>query len=356
MKKYLPLLMLTLSLGMLLASCNKYEDNEMPSGFQVTTQKLTYKVNDSVLFNFNSGPDEIIFYSGEPGKRYENQVARSEAGINKLIFQSAMQNGVLINNDSMRLLVSVNLAGYDSASIVNATWTDITSRNTKWPTVLSTVFTTSDSVDISDFNNAGLINIAFRAIGKQYAAAAQRKWQIQNLALGNRLVDGTVTPLFATPLTSATTVTASAFQYTGWVQASIKNNTLPGFNAWNVGTGGISTADSIRNSNGIIIRTTYPIQFDPGTTVNNPDNDDWLITTKVNLKTVRPDAGVTIKNEVNAAFPGMNYLFNKIPGVYAQYLYFFKTPGVYNITFVAANLNNNRIGTVVKQLQITITP
>jgi hypothetical protein len=356
MKKYMPLLILTLSIAMFLASCNKYEDNEMPSDFQVTTQKLTYRVNDSVLFNFNSGPDEIIFYSGEPGKKYENRELKSAAGINKLFFQTSMQNGVLPNNDELRLLVSSNLNGYDAAAITAATWTDITSRNTKWPTTLATTFTISDSIDISDFNTAESINIAFRAIGRQYPAAAQRKWQLQNLTLSNRLSDGTVTPLFAAPLTNAATATPSVFQYTGWVQASISNNTLPGFNAWNVGTGGISTADSVRNSNGITIRTTYPIQFDAGTTVNNPDNDDWLITTKVNLKTVRPDAGTTIKNEVNAAFTGMNYLFDKIPGVYAQYLYFFKSPGVYNVTFIASNLNNNRIGTVVKQLQLIITP
>jgi hypothetical protein len=356
MKKNTSLIMLTLSVAIFFTACNKYEENEVPSNFEVTTQKLIYRINDSVIFNLNSGPDEIVFYSGEAGKRYENRELTSAAGINKLSFQTSMQNGVLLNNDSLRLLVSANLAGYDSASIVNATWTDITSRNTKWPTSLSTAYTTSDSVDISDFNNVESINIAFRAIGKQYVAAAQRRWQIQNVALSNKLTDGTVTPLFSAPITNSATATPSVFQYTGWVQASIKNNTLIGFNAWNVGTGGISTADSVRNSNGIAIKTVYPIQFDPGITINNPDNDDWLITTKVNLKVVRPDAGITIKNEVNAAFPGMNYLYDKIPGVYAQYLYFFKTPGVYNVTFIGANLNNNKNDKVVNQLQITVTP
>jgi Domain of unknown function (DUF5017) len=356
MKKYIPLLIFTLSLAMFLASCNKYEDNESPANFEVTTKKSTYKVNDSVFFNFNIGPDEITFYSGEAGKKYENRELRSVAGINKLVFQSSMQGGMLLNNDSLRLLISSNLSGYGAASVAAATWTDITARNTKWPTTLATSYTTSDSVDISDFNAAESVNIAFRAIGKQYATAAQRKRQIQNLALGNKLADGTVTPLFAAPLTNATTATPSAFQYTGWVQASLKNNTLPGFNAWNVGAGGKSAADSVMNSNGIDIRTAYPIQFDPGTAVNNPENDDWLITTKVNLKTVRPDAGVTIKNEVNAAFTGMRYQFNRIPGIYAQYYYFFKKPGIYNVTFVGTNLNNDKIEKIVKQLQITITP
>jgi hypothetical protein len=123
-----------------------------------------------------------------------------------------------------------------------------------------------------------------------------------------------------------------------------------------VGTGGISTNDSVRNSNGIPIRTSYPIVFDPGTGLNNPENDDWLITRKVNLKTVRPDAGTVIKNEVNAAFTGMSYLFNRTPGVYAQYFYFFNTPGTYTVTFVGININNEKKESVVRELQITIIP
>jgi hypothetical protein len=237
---------------------------------------------------------------------------------------------------------------------MNATWTDITSRNTKWPTALSTAYTTSDSIDISDFNTADSVNIAFRFLGKQYATAAQRRWQIQNLTLSNRLPDGTIVPLFAAPFAGASVT--SSFQYTGWVQVSMKNNTNPGFNAWNVGTGGISTADSVRNSNGIAIRSAYPVQFDPGTTVNNPENDDWLITTKTSLKTVRPDVGLIIKNEVNAAFPGMTYVFNREPGVYARYLYFFRTPGTYTVTFVAQNMNGDKKNELVKQIQITVNP
>lgn len=338
-----------------LLGCAKYDEVPTADDFAVTVNKQTLRINDSAIFYFNTGPDMIVFYSGEPGRNYANKDRMGAApGINKLVFQSSMQQGVLVNNDSLRLLISSNLRGYDSASVLSATWTDITSRNTKWPATLSTAYTTSDSIDISDFNTADSVNIAFRFLGKQYATAAQRRWQIQNLTLSNRLPDGTITPLFAAPFSGASVT--SSFQYTGWVQVSVKNNTLPGFNAWNVGTGGISAADSVRNSNGIAIRTAYPIQFDPGTSVNNPDNDDWLITTKTSLKTVRPDAGLVIKNEVNAGFPGMTYVYNNEPGVYAKYLYFFKTPGTYTITFVAQNLNRDKVQEVVKQVQITVTP
>jgi len=344
MKKNSLLQIAAAAICLLATACNKYDDISTPNDFNVTTIKQTYKVGDSVIFNFSSGPDFITFYSGEAGRRYENRTRVIAAGNPKLVFQTAMQNGILLNNDSLQLLVSSNLSGYDSASIVRATWTDITARNTKWPTTLTTTFSTSDSIDLTDFNSVESINIAFRAIGKKYPTAVQRRRQIQNLTLTNILADGTRTPLFST------------FANTGWVQASLLNNTLPGFNAWNVGTGNISAADSVRNSNGITIRTAYPIQFDPGTTFNNDDNDDWLITSKVNLKTVNPDQGVTIKNETNTAFTGLTYDYYKTPGVFAQYLYFFRTPGVYNITFVGTNINMNKRTEVIKQLQITIVP
>jgi len=339
---------------MVFASCKKYDGIDAPVGFDVITEKLTYKVGDSVLFNFSGQPDEITFYSGESGKQYGNLSRTTASGINKLVFQTSMQQGLLPGNDSLLLLISSNLKGYDSASIVNASWTDITSRNTKWPTTLATSFVTSDSIDISDFNVNDSINIAFRYLGKKNALNPQRKWQIQGFALTNNLSDGTKYQLFSAPFAGA--ANASAFQYTGWIQASLKNNTLPGFNAWNVGNAGSSAANSVNNSNGIAIKTAYPIQFDPGTTVNNDDNDDWLITTKASLKSVRPDAGVTIKNEVNAAFAGLEYVYNKIPGVYVRYLYKYTAPGVYNVTFVASNLNQNKVEKQVKTLQITITP
>lgn len=342
-------------LGMLIASCAKYDGVVSADEFQVTASNQSVKVNEPVVFSFNTGPDMLIFYSGEPGKEYQYANRKGNlAGVNKLVFQSSMQQGLLPSNDSLRLLISTNLKGYDESSIRAANWVDITSRNTKWPTALSAAFTTSDSIDITDFNTADSINLAFRFIGKSYANAAQRRWQIQNLALSNRLANGVSFPLFAAPYAGAPV--ASSFAYTGWVQVSVKGNDLPGFNAWNVGDPGQSSTNAVLNKNGIAIRSAYPIQFDPGTNFNNPENEDWLITGKANLKMVLPDPGVAIKNETNASIPGMSYVYGRIPGVYAQYQYSFPAPGTYKVTFVAQNLNNDNKLSVVRQLDITVRP
>ena len=349
--------LLTLFMPVLLYSisgCNKY-DNLIPlTGFTVTTSKLTYRVGDSVIFNVNGKPNEIVFFSGEPGKQYANINRDSAAGgINKLIFQSSMQQGTLPNNDSLFLLISSNLQTYDSTGIANATWTNITSRNTHWPTTLATSYTTSDSVDISDFNAADSINIAFRFKGKQYAAAAQRKWEIQNVALTNNLTDGTKYQLFSAPY--AGTANNSAFAYTGWVTANLISDTsLHGFNGWNLGSYGFSSANQLLNSNYISITGAYPIIFNPGTGVNNNPHDAWAITRKVSLRTIRPDAGITIKNVVDAAYAGVTYVFK--PGLYLTYVYKYTVPGTYTATFVGQNSNEDKTSAVQQQIQITVTP
>ncbi len=341
MKKNIYNLISALLLVVLVTSCKK-NDIPQPDDFAVTTTKTTYKVGDTAVFSFMGKADQIVFFSGEAGKAYVNASRILEAGSPKLVFQTNMTQGVLPNNDSLRLYVSTNLKGYDSASVVNATWTDISTRNTKWPTTLSTTFVTSDSIGLSDFNSADSINIAFRATGKKYATAAQRKWQMQNLTLTNFLNDGSSTALFST------------FANTSFVQANIKNNPAPiltgtNYQAWNVGQAGVNAGNGtliisskVCNSNGIPIQTAYPLTFDPSSASNVDDNDDWLITSAINLKSTKPDVGTIIKNALAVTLTNYNYKFTKA--------------GTYTITFVAQNNSMDVQKQVVRQVQITVTP
>ncbi|HEY9262043.1 DUF5017 domain-containing protein [Chitinophaga sp.] len=308
---------------------------DTPADFNVTTDLLAYKEGDSVTFNLSGNPGTIVFFSGEAGKSYENRTRTSAAGMVKLQFQTSMQQGPVPPKpcpDSLLLLISTNLQGYDAAHIQQATWTNISSRNTKWPKSLATSFTTSDTIDISDFNTAEKVNIAFRVLNKKTGTIAQRKWAIQNLTLYNNLPDGNAAPLFTN------------FTNTAWVQASLPQ-TPPdstGINAWNVGTWNVSAADSVRNSNGITIRTSYPITFNPGTAVDNEDNDDWLITTAVDLKATKPDVGAVVKNEIALKA--------------STYKYVFKKAGTYQVTFVATNNSLDESKSQIRQLTLKILP
>lgn len=324
-----------------LIGCKKVDINT-PDDFNVMSDKTTYKAGDTASFTLAGTADMITFFSGETGKNYDNKNRTVLAGTPKMVFQTNMQQGVLPNNDSLRLYVSTNLKGYDSANVVNANWTEITNRNTKWPTVLGTTFVISDSISLTDFNTSDSINIAFRATGKKYATAAQRKWQIQNLTLTNFLADGSNTALFST------------FANTGWAQANIKNNPAPSltttnYQAWNVGQAGINANNATLvisskacNSNGIPIQTAYPITFDPSAVTNVDENDDWLITSAINLKTVKPDVGIAIKKPLDVTLK--------------NYKYKFTTPGTYTLTFVAQNQRLDEKREIVRQITIIVTP
>lgn len=314
-----------------------------PDDFTVKPTDSVFYVGDTVKFDFTGKPDQIVFYSGETGMRYAN-VNRTidTAGYVKLVFQTSLQQGVLTNGDSLQLLVSSNLKGYDKSSVRSATWSDITRRNTKWPTAVNTSFTTSDSIVLTDFKKADSINIAFRYIGKK-SASAQQKWRIQGFALVHNLPDGTKTGLFAAPQIAAGAAT-SAFAYTGWVQVSMANDTTTGFNVWNVGTANLSSSNSVRTANGVTITNAYPLTFDPGTLVGQEPNDDWVITSKVNLKQVKPDFGVGIKNPINVTMTR----FNALPTTY------YRSPGTYTATFVAINQNFEVSKQVVQQVRFRV--
>jgi hypothetical protein len=346
MRRYYIILIVTGFIVMVFNACKQDTPIVSPYDFYVSAPQTNYKVGDTVRFKIDGNTaDYITFYSGEIGRRFVNASRVTQAGTNKLVFQTSMQQGVVppaASLDSLKLLISTNLAGYDSVSIANATWVDITARNTKWPTSLATTYTTSDSVDISDFNTAQRVNIAFHYIGKS-TAVAQRKYQIQNLTLSNNLPDGTNTPLFSAPFLGNTTISgstiapASSFAYTGWVECSFKNLA----NAWNVGTANISGTTTLNNSSGIAIRTSYPITFDPGTAIGTATNDDWLITSAVDLKTIKPDAGVYIQDKLTVVpLSGYNYVF--------------KTPGTYVVTFVASNKSIAGSEQVIKQITINV--
>ncbi len=57
------------SLG--ITSCTKWDEVESPEGLQVSTDKLTYTAGDTVRFKFSGNADNIVFWSGKPGQKYE---------------------------------------------------------------------------------------------------------------------------------------------------------------------------------------------------------------------------------------------------------------------------------------------
>ncbi len=277
------------------ASCSKNLSIK-PLSFEVTTASKTYKVGDTVHFNFTGNAGFISFYSGENGHNYDYRERTTIDGVPQLQFTSYAQFGTQLN--TLQLMVSNDFSGtYDVTNVGQATWTDVTSRAT-----LSTGAnnTPSGIVDLSDFlAKKKPIFFAFKYTGA--TGSTQKTWTINNLTLDLLKPDNTTLPI--TDIASA-----------GWKQVSIQNPAVVWtFNATQVRiAGGNAAAD---------------------------DNEDWAITKLLYLNNVAPDVAVPIKN---------------ITQIVNSYDYVFTQPGTYKVVFLAANATADEQASTTKEINLTI--
>jgi hypothetical protein len=283
----------------LVQACTK-DTVEMPD-FNMTTAKTTYKVGDSVQFNFTGNPEIIVFFSGESGKKQQNANRTEAEGVPRLSFETSAQNGTQVN--SLAVMLSTNFGGtYNAEGIAAASWMDISNRATLSTGVANIK---SGNIDLSDFRNAERVHLAFKFTGQQDAASAQRQWTIKNFVLNNTLTDGTMVPLFAN------------ISAPNWLAVDVKNSNVK----WATPTA-----------------TQLLINGGPA---NTPDNEDWIITAGVNLKAIAPDLGTPLKNMTTR----MN-----------SYTYIYRTPGTYTASFVGANHTIKGRQEVVRDVTLTIVP
>ncbi len=280
-------------------SCNKV--GLVNPSFDVTTSKNTYKVGDTVIFNFSGNPDFIVYYSGEAGFKYQNRNRLTDSGgITQLQFVSSVSQGNQTGN--LALLISNNFNGsLDSNSIHSANWIDITKKATL---STGTASTPSGIVDLSSFQTSGNpYYIAFKYQTNFANGTKARQWIIGNFQVTNFFPDSCVGNV-------ADDINTAGFQAT-----SVRGDSLK----WSVAA------------------TT--LKFLPGFP-NNID-EDWVISKPMDFNQVSPDQGVAIKN-TSFQLNDFRYLFSKA--------------GSYDITFVATNVNGSNQSSVIKQMKLTITP
>lgn len=279
----------------LLLSCEKRDEVKSP-GFEVSTPKLTYKVGEAVKFNFTGSPDNIVFWSGLPGRKYEFRNRTAEVGSKLFVNFNSFQQFFVHNN--MAVMVSNNFNGiYDPTNVNAATWTDISSR-----CVLSNGAdqTPSGRIDLSEFADGNKdVTLAFRYFTTQLRA--QSRWVIRSFNAEKQSADGIITPL-------ANMATA------GWREVSLTNPTA----VW-----------SINSAQLLCVGATTAL------------DDDWVFTKKFNPSLATPDKGEAIKNTtVNLASHSAVYTI----------------PGVYKIVFVATNASYQNQESIVREITLNVTP
>ena len=268
----------------------------------------TYKIGDTVKFLMAGKADNILFYSGELNRDYNNATRTAAKGTTQLSFTSNAQNGTQAN--TLQVLATNKLARVDSANIVAASWTDITSR-----AVLSTgggalASGTINVTDLSPGTNDSLF-IAFRYTGA--TGSLQRTWTITNLTVNNVLADGNTAPLV--------TLATDATYWTRFKIGTSAVNWIPAATQLQV-IGGAATA---------------------------PANVSWIVSRPIYTSRINPDLPIVVKQ-----------LASEIPvytiggKTYSGYNYIYTKAGTYTATMVVFNKSVDEQKTVTKQFTLKV--
>lgn len=286
-----------LSIGLVVLACNKRDKVGVPE-FNVATPSTTYKIGDTIAFNFSGNAQYISFWAGTPGHEYQHRDRLFNTGYKLLVrFNTYQQFGI---RNNMTVLVSNNFNGtYDTTNVKKATWTDITSRATLSQGADQVPSGILDLSEFTDGNKSATIAFRYQAV----PAASQNRWVVRTFNADYQAPDGTVTPV-------------STMSTTGWKAVSFQNIAA----VWSV------------TSQQLLMAGT-----------KDSTDDDWVLSRMYNPNAASPDKGENIKD---ITFNLDKYVTNNV----------YTKPGTYKAVFVATNASYENREQVVKEITITITP
>jgi hypothetical protein len=300
----------------MLQACKR--DEVVAPAFDVTTDKKTYKIGETITFNFSGNPDVVDFFSGENGKRYQYYGRTAQAGKPVLQFTTVRNSGVQSN--SLQLMVSSDFAGVgtDAATtvtnITKGTWTDISSK----AAISAGPSTVSGPIDLTDIATANKpIYIAFKY--SAVAGSIQNKYTITALTLTNTLADNTVYTIANLSAAAITNYGVATTFSPGWVAYPVSNT----FN-WVVTAG----SSLVITGAATAAAATAPAEA-------------WTFSGPIDLQKVSPDYGLVVKDILTKA---------------STYTYKYAAAGTYNLTFVGTQANYNGRADQVKQMTIEVMP
>lgn len=284
-----------------LVSCEKRYEPGTLNNFSIEFEHRDYKVGEPIRFLINGKPENLVFWSGESGRKYEfRKRTVVEGNTVWLNFKSFAANGP-VDKSTLTLLVSTDFNGkYDSANVSGATWEDITAK-----AVLSSGQdqTESGNIDLSAFASRN----KDMAIALRYKTAvvkpvtAQNRWIIRSFDLNCISQEGENTVL-------------ANIANAGWTPFSFS---------------GPATTWSISTTQLLCVRNETEL------------DDDWVVTKQFNPNKVMPDKGEVVKN---------------ISENTSEYIRAYDRPGKYNIAFVATNINVKNELSIVKEIELNIIP
>lgn len=278
--------------------------------FSATPDKTTYKVGERVTFTLSgNNPDNVTFYSGEPGRDYYSRDLYSlPGGVPEMQFTSAITTGATtaIGQRNLSVLVSTNFSGkYDTTSVRQATWTDITSRVTL---ATGTPLVSSGVVSLGAYKEGDKpLYVAFRYRSATPLATQQPAWSIRTFQYRNVFPNGRVAAL------------ASTNTDVGFATLSFK-----GVGNWVAGT----------NLDHAVVAANAPVE------------EDWAVSAPFDPTRVIPDKT-----------GGLNVKASGLPDVVpATYTYTYTTAGSFKAVFLAQSGNSKTRLETTQEIPLTITP
>lgn len=283
-----------------------------------------FKTGSDVKFLLNDQSDIITFYSGEVGSeyRYKDRTELGGEATPSLYFKTMLQYGNKFN--SLFVMLSTDFAGFtsdketDAQNISNATWINITDL-CNLPTTKNAPNNETETplIDLSDYKGKNLfIAFRFNCTNGEESTFTVSNFRIFNESEGSQ---------FIISETGTAGWIAYDFHATG-TQDPYSTN------------GGV-TSGTITNKTWNTTKAVSEDKISVGGS-NTSENDDWLISSPINVSTISPDKGTGIKGFGDVRLKTYSYTYN--------------TAGVYTVTFVGFNSYMDDKKLVLKEIKIKI--
>lgn len=258
------------------------------------------KAGEPVVFKLSGDPDNIVFYSGEPGHEY-NLRDRQYADNNLMLdFVSYTDQSTSIH-PNFQVLVSHDFDGvYEPEHVSSATWTDIT-HEFELPSVIKQN-TPSGAVNLRNYageNKDGLVYIAFRYYDLD-GVASRNRWVVRSLNLVKISPEG------------------SESAVANIKTAGLQNVIISGTGKWTLPGSQLLAAGKLDSN----------------------DKDMWAVSSGFNVYKAEPSTGVVLKNLTTEM---------------SEFQYTYETPGEYEAVFSSSSVWYNSENSSVTSVRVKVT-
>ena len=284
---------------LLFNSCVKHE--VAAPAFDVSVEKLAYKLGDTVRFKLSGYSDYMSVYTGETGHKYEYKDRTRADGKLLMSMNVNLRNATGENVFTILATTALNPLR-DDADVLSAKWTDISNRFTVPKQNTGVGVPIGVDVDLTDLAVKDKpLYLALKMKSTNNLLTVQPRITVTMLNLSNNLPDGTKLALGTqTDL--------------GWKNINVLN---PAY-AWII-VGGLYTNAPAKNTG---------------------DTENWVVSKPILVDQIVRDYPIAFKDIV-AVMP-------------EQYEIKYTEKGTYRVAFIGLNSRNLESKETVKEFEITV--